>query len=94
MFLLRWSVKFNIFFLFLFDIYKVFNDEFWFFFFVGLFILKMEVFFKIYSGIDLSMEDLFLVVSIDRIYYLWLFICIIVYIFYGIRERFFFRSLN
>lgn len=53
----------------------------------------MEVFFKIYSGIDLGMEDLFLIVSIDRIYYLWLFICIIVYIYFMVLEKDFFLEV-
>lgn len=77
----RRSVKFNIFFLSSSDIHKVSNDEFWFPLSVGSSIPKMEASLKIHSGIDSSMEDPLSIVSIDRIHYSWLSICIIVYIY-------------
>lgn len=54
----------------------------------------MEASLKIHSGIDSSMEDPLSIVSIDRIHYSWLSICIIVYIYSKALEKDFFQKLE
>lgn len=74
------------------DIHKASNDEFWFPLSVGSSIPKMEASLKIHSGIDSSMEDPLSIVSIDRIHYSLLSICIIVYIYSTALEKDFFQK--